>query len=209
MRSLHDLDEAALALAEVCAILLDDTHTDDEVRRAVFTRIPVEQITQAITTYELARPPEEDDQEEMLPRYHTVRRFLPRVLDTIAFDAAPASDSIPTAVDDLKGLQGRRKPQLDDAPLDIVDAGWKRLVIDTSGHVSQPAYTLCVLERLQDRLRRRDVYVKASERWSNPRAKLLHGAEWEAKRTTICRTLGHSISADDVVVGLSAELDAT
>jgi TnpA family transposase len=204
------LDEAALALAEVCSILLDDAHTDDEVRTAVFTRIPVEQITQAIaTTYELARPPEEDYQEEMLTRYQTVRRFLPRVLDTISFDAAPAGNPVLTAVDYLKELQGRRKPQLDDAPLDVVDAGWKRLVIDKSGHVSQPAYTLCVLERLQDRLRRRDVYVKASERWSDPRAKLLHGAEWETKRTTICHTLGHSTSPDDVVAGLSAELDAT
>jgi TnpA family transposase len=37
----------------------------------------------------------------------------------------------------------------------------------------------------------------------------LQGAEWEAKRTTICRTLGHSPTAEDVVTGLSAELDAT
>jgi len=97
LRSLHDLDEAALALAEVCAILLDDAHTDAEVRTAVFTRFPVEQITQAITTtYTLARPREEDYQEEMLTRYHTVRRFLPRVLDLIAFDAVvPADDLCP------------------------------------------------------------------------------------------------------------------
>ena len=90
LRSLRDLDEAALALAEVCAILLDDAHTDDAVRTAVLTRIPREQIAQAMTTtYALARPPEENYQEEMLTRYHTVRRFLPRVLDTIAFTAAP------------------------------------------------------------------------------------------------------------------------
>lgn len=210
MRSLRDLDEAALALAEVCSILLDDAHPDDEVRTAVLTRIPLEQIAQAITTtYKLARPPEEDYQEEMLTRYHTVRRFLPRVLDTISFTAAPAGNPVLTAVDYVKGLQGRRKPQLDDAPLNVVDAGWKRLVMDKSGHVSQSAYTLCVLERLQDRLRRRDIYVEASERWSDPRAKLLQGAEWQAKRTNICRTLGHSTSADDVVEGLRAELDAT
>jgi TnpA family transposase len=210
LRSLRDLDEAALALAEVCAIVLDDAHPNDEVRIVVLSRIPLEQIAQAIaTTYDLARPPEEDYQEEMLTRYHTVRRFLPRVLDTIAFQATPAGSPVLTAVDYVKGLHGRRKPQLDDAPLNVVDAGWKRLVIDTSGHVCQPAYTLCVLERLQDRLRRRDIYVEASERWSDPRAKLLQGAAWAAKRTTICRTLGHSTSADDVVAGLSAALDAT
>ena len=69
LRSLRDLDEAALALAEVCSILLDDAHTDDAVRTAVLTRIPREQIAQAITTTsDLARPPEEDYQEEMLTR---------------------------------------------------------------------------------------------------------------------------------------------
>src|SRR5215211_4847534 len=210
MRSLLDLDEAALALAEVCSILLDDAHPNGEVRTAVFSQIPLEQIAQAIlTTYDLARPPEEDYQEEMLIRYHTVRRFLPRVLDTLSFTAAPAGNPVLTAVDYVKGLQGRRKPQLDDAPLNVVDAGWKRLVMDKSGHVSQSAYTLCVLERLQERLRRRDIYVEASERGSDPRAKLLQGAEWQAKRTNICRTLGHSTSADDVVEGLRAELDAT
>ncbi len=112
-------------------------------------------------------------------------------------------------LDYLKGLQGRRKPALDDAPVNIIDAGWQRLVIDKEGQVGPPADTLCVLERLQDRLRRRDIDVEASERWGDPRAQLLQGAEWQAKRTNICRTLGHSPSADEVVKGLSAELDAT
>jgi TnpA family transposase len=210
IRSLRDLDEAALALAEVCSILLDDTHLDEEVRTTVFTQITQEQIAQAITTtYDLARPPEADYQEEMLTRYRTVRRFLPRVLDTITFKAAPAGDSVLTAVNYLKGLQGRRKPHLEDAPLDVVDPGWKRLVMDKAGELSQPAYTLCVMERLHDRLRRRDVYVEAAERWSDPRAKLLQGTEWESKRTTICQTLGHATSSDDVVKGLRAELDET
>ena len=75
--------------------------------------------------------------------------------------------------------------------------------------VNLPAYTLCVLERLQDRLRRRDIYVEASERWNDPRAKLLQGKEWDAKRTIICQTLGHSTSADEVIKGLSLELDET
>jgi hypothetical protein len=177
------------------------------IRALDFPRIPP--VWLKSLTYELARPPEENHEEEMLTRYQTVRRFLPRVLETVSLKAAPAGSSVLTAVDYLKGLRGRRKPQLDDAPLNVVDAGWKRLVIDKKGQVSQPAYTLCVMERLQDRLRRRDIYVEESERWSDPRAKLLQGAEWEAKRTNICRTLGHSTSADEVVEGLGAELDAT
>ncbi len=210
IRSLRDLDEAALALAEVCSILIDEAYSDEEVRTAIFSRIPADQLAQAITTtHDLARPPEEDYQEEMLSRYQTVHRFLPQVLGTISFKAAPAGKEVLAAVDYLKSLQSRRKLKLDDAPFDVVDAGWKCLVIGQAGEVSRPAYTLCVMERLQDRLRRRDIYVEAAERWSDPRAKLLQGAEWEAKCTTICRTLGQSTSADDIVAGLSAELETT
>jgi hypothetical protein len=35
-------------------------------------------------------------------------------------------------------------------------------------------------------LRRRDVFVARSE-WGNPRMKLLHGAQWEATRSHVCR----------------------
>ena len=38
LRSLRDLDEAALALAEVCSIVLDDARPDDEVRTVVLSR---------------------------------------------------------------------------------------------------------------------------------------------------------------------------
>ena len=210
IRSLHDLDTAALALADVCSVLLDEVYPDDEVRKAIFSKIPVEQITQAITTtHELVRPPEEDYQEEMLTRYQTVRRFLPRVLDTISFKAAPAGNQVLIAVDYLQSLQDSSQPQLNDAPLDVVNTGWKRLVVDQAGNISQPAYTLCVMERLQDRLRRRDIYVEDGERWSDPRAKLLQGTEWEAKRTHVCHILGHSTSPDDIVARLGTELDTT
>jgi len=37
----------------------------------------------------------------------------------------------------------------------------------------------------------------------------LQGAAWDAQRTRVCRTLGQSTSAEDVVAGLSAALDAT
>ena len=209
LRTLRDLDKAALNLAEVCRVLLDDGCPDADVRSAVFTKLPKRQLIDAIATVdELARGPDEKHQAEMVTRYRTVRRFLPHVLRTVKFNAAPAGEPVLAATEYLARHEGRRKQSYDDAPLNIVNAGWKRLVSDKEGRVSPPAYTLCVLERLQDRLRRRDVYVEGSERWGDPRAKLLHGPQWEAKRSTVCRSLGHASSADTVIEGLKNELDA-
>lgn len=64
----------------------------------------------------------------------------------------------------------------------MVSNPWKRLVFDKEGRVNKRGYTLCFLDKLQDSLRRRDVYVENSDRWGDPRAKLLQGKEWQANR---------------------------
>mgnify|MGYP001826522564 FL=1 len=77
------------------------------------------------------------------------------------------------------------------------------------GGIDRSAYTLCVLERLQDGLRRRDLYVTASDRWSDPRTKLLHGEQWRPKRRQICRSLKRPLDPERVLPRLRKELDET
>ena len=65
-----------------------------------------------------------------------------------------------------------------------------------------------MLERLQDNLRRRDVFVPSSERWGDTRKKLLHGDEWKAKRPQVCRSLDLPVTADSALKRLGCQLDA-
>jgi hypothetical protein len=44
---------------------------------------------------------------------------------------------------------------------------------------------------------------------SDARIGLLSGSAWEAARSTICRSLGHSVSANETIIALSRELDQT
>ena len=73
--------------------------------------------------------------------------------------------------------------------------------------IDRRAYTLCVLHRLQDGLRRRDVFVDRSERWGDPRAKLLHGAAWETARSQVCLSLGRQATAATELESLTRQLD--
>ncbi len=111
----------------------------------------------------------------MVEQYGRVRRFLPKLLCDIEFKAAPAGKATLEAHHYLAGLLKSRKQQLEEAPLDIVSNPWKRLVFDKEGRVTKRGYTLCFLDKLQDSLRRRDVCVENSDRWGDPRAKLLQG----------------------------------
>jgi TnpA family transposase len=81
-------------------------------------------------------------------------------------------------------------------------------VIEKGRRVNRPAYTLCAMDRLQDGLRRRDLYVSPSERWGDPRAKLLQGARWQAERKRICRSLKLPLNAEEAVQRLRTQLDA-
>jgi Domain of unknown function (DUF4158) len=64
-------------------------------------------------------------------------------------------------------------PSMSAAPLKVVTKAWSRLVINASGGIDRKAYTFCVLQCLRSALRRRDVFVVKSQRYCNPRVKLL------------------------------------
>jgi len=64
-----------------------------------------------------------------------------------------------------------------------------------------------VLERLQESLRRRDIFVARRDRWGDPRVKLLQGPQWETMRPQVCRALGHSESPEPALHSLAQQLD--
>ena len=66
-------------------------------------------------------------------------------------------------------------------------ASWRRYVLLGEGVVDRRAYTMCVLDRLYQGLRRRDVYVDRSKHWGDTRALLLQGEEWTAARPNVSR----------------------
>ena len=138
-----------------------------------------------------------------------VRRFLPQLLNGIEFKAAPAGATTIDAVNFLASLGNSHKQILENPPLEILSTPWKRLVFDKEGRVNKRGYTLCFLDKLQDSLRRRDVYVENSDRWGDPRTKLLQGADWQANRIQVCRLLRHPVSPHEAVAKLTQHLDAT
>lgn len=162
-----------------------------------------------ISMYKVARMADDSFQKEMVEQYGRVRRFLPKMLSNIIFKAAPAGHTTLEALNYLAKVVSNRKQILDNPPMEIISGPWKRLVFDKEGRVNRRGYTLCFLDKLQDALRRRDIYVEQSDRWGDPRAKLLQGTEWQANRVHVCRALGHPIKPQEAVAGLVRQLDAT
>jgi TnpA family transposase len=78
----------------------------------------------------------------------------------------------------------------------LVPPAWRKAVYANpdlpQGPVDRDAYVVCVLEQLHRALNNRDVFAAPSHRWSNPRARLLEGPEWEA----VCEDVLAALSLD-------------
>lgn len=208
LRTLGDLDIAAIQLRIMGGVVLDERCDLLTLRQEIFARVPKEQIQQAIVTIDdLTRPPDDAFYPELADRYGHIRRFLPTLLKAVSFQSTQAGKPLLEAVQFLRDLEEQRKPDMSQAPLEVVSPAWKRVVLGKDKKGDRAAYTLCVLQQLQERLRRRDIYVNRSERWGDPRAKLLCGAAWEAVRSQVCRTLQREPHAASELQTLSQHLE--
>jgi len=209
LRTLKDLDGAALMLADVGRVVLDPASPDHGLRRRIFEAIPQPLLQRAVQNVDaLVRPPEDVFYKELDARYAGVRRYLPAVLKHVRFEANPAGKPVVAAYDWLREhLQGPKPAN--GAPQEVITTAWQRHVVRKDRSLDLHAYTFCVLDRLLTALRRRDAFAKPSWRYADPRANLLGESEWEAMRPIVCRTLGLSAQPQPVLDALRAELDRT
>jgi TnpA family transposase len=210
LRTIQELDAAALRMRSVCKVVLDPKCLDHKVRFRIFAQIAKQQLEEDVDTVGILSRTGDDKNkyyDHLVNNYGTVRRFLPSLLRNIEFEGTTGGVPVLQALRFLKKIEGKPNPTMEDAPQELVNAAWKKPVLGRDGKIDRRFYTFCVLERLQDSLSRRDVYVTPSERWGDPRAKLLHGQAWETARLQVCRTLDLAPTAEPELAELGKQID--
>ena len=206
LRTIRDLDAAALKLRQAGAVLTDDNVEDAAVRQAAFAIVSRDVFATALEQIDaLVRPPGDLYFTELRAQAGKLR-FVPALLRSVHFGAAPAGQPVLDAVRHLKSADGRGPSP--SAPLGFVPSGWRRQVKARDGSIDKVAYRLCLMEGIRNAVRRRDLFAFPSVRYADPRLGLLSGSAWESARPAICRTLGLSTDAPAEVAGLAGRLDA-
>ena len=206
LRTIRDLDAAALQLRRAGGVLMDDAVEDGAVREAAFALVPRVTLAAALEQIDaIVRPPGDLYFTELRARTGKLR-FLPAMLRSVVLGATPAGQSTLDAMRHLRSTDGRGPAP--SAPLGFVPGGWKRQVKAPDGGVDSLGYRLCLLDAMRSGIRRRDLFASPSLRYADPRIGLLAGTAWEAARPAICRTLGLSTDAPAEVARLTGRLDA-
>ncbi|MEO7195630.1 MAG: Tn3 family transposase [Pseudonocardiaceae bacterium] len=178
-------------------------------------------VANALDTVERLVPEDDGSAETALrtalgARYNTVRPFLRLLGESDALSAALGGRRVLAAVRTLPALARRRvgqRPLLPaDIDTDLVPPAWRPAVYANralaEGAVDRDAYVVCVLEQLFTALNRRDVFAAPSQRWSDPRARLLDGARWEALHHDVLAGLSLQAPVREHLASLSRGLDA-
>jgi hypothetical protein len=118
--TIKDLDKAARKLREACTIFLDESNPERDVRDAIFSKISKEDLNAAIQKVDiLTKPPEHNFEFEELFRHFTnIRKFLPKLMKAVEFQATPAGQPALLAWNFLRGREANnRKIKFDNAPI--------------------------------------------------------------------------------------------
>ena len=132
---------------------------------------------------------------------------MPSLLRTLRFGATPAGQPVLEALEYLREVEEVGRAQAGNPPRQVIMGVWHRYLPETDDKLDWKAYVFCCLNQLRSALRRRDLFVQPSFRYADARIGLLSGQAWEAARPTICRSLGHSLLAEETLVGLGRQLD--
>jgi hypothetical protein len=120
LRSLKDLDKAAMVLAKACRAILNLEIEEHYLRNAVFAQIPPENLAEALSDVEsLVRPPDNIYYNELEKRYRSLRIFVPSLLKHINFGASPAGEPVVAAYEWLK-LHEQRIKDNPEAPREVI-----------------------------------------------------------------------------------------
>ncbi|WP_349963061.1 Tn3 family transposase [Rhizobium sp. ZPR3] len=206
LRSLRDLDAAALKLRDAAIVILDSETPDDAVHTAIFDLIDRQVLDEAVERVGTLAEPHDDTYFTEIRKHNRKIAYTPGLLAGLDLGAAPAGRPLLEAIDYLRVVQSGRK-RAGPAPMAFAPKIWLPQLKAPDGAVDLTGYKLCVLDGLRRAIRRRDIFPLRSLRYADPRKGLLSGPAWEAARPTVCRTVGVSTVADEELRDLSSRLD--
>ena len=220
LRNLKDLDESAGLLGKAMKLLLEWTKKRPVARDKVLEQFGEAKLKEAVLQVEkLTTGADVRDSEVWLSAQNSVWNFFSRFVKVVAFEGTPVNAGLLEAVTFLQS-ESWRVLDWEKAPRGFVPRSWKTLVYDKSTGRPSPegavqaktlnakTYVLCVAQQLYLALKARAVYAPLSLRHRNPRAGLLEGEVWEAKRVELARNLNMPLQAKPELERLEAALDS-
>jgi TnpA family transposase len=194
---------------KISHVLLDEELPDDDIRSTVFEVIPPEKLReQMIEAEDWLSGKKSDPFALVVNRFSYLRQFSPSFLEHLSFKLEPeGNDSIIKAIEILRKAnynKTRRIPK--QAPVDFIPQRL-RPFIENNGRINRRAYECAVFSSLRDEIKRGNIWIKHSKRYSRLDDFFISNAQWESIREDFFRRAELPSNPTDIRLYLTERLN--
>lgn len=204
------LNEKLHHFLEIGDSLLEARKNQTDPYLEIEKKIPWEEMMTSIEeTRSLVRPKNYDYLDLIASRFSYLRKYIPTLLNTLAFTSMDKDNSVTAAVTLLKeaNLEGKRTIT-PDAPIDFLPKKWRKYVINKDQSINKAYYEIATLSELRNHVRAGNVAIEGSRSHKNFEEYLIPKVEWENFRREEAALSMEHVTAETYLQTRSHELTA-
>lgn len=208
MRTIKDLDRAALTLSKIVELLFDESITNQEIRKVISDKFQKEEMDAAIfQVKDIVRNEQEPIAiNELRKAFRKIKKFIPSILLSINFEGNNYGADSLVVWEKIKEVFP--KPITLDHFYDIepcLSKKWQYYIHENPTSVNQ-CVLIAGLELLFQGLKKHDIFVTNSEKYADPMSYLLDDSTWIEQREVLITQLDLPSSGTLAVQKLSEDL---
>lgn len=171
-------------LDQIGSMILDHTIANKQLRKKVFSQIPIEELqTEVDECKSLSRPQNDQAIDYFGRKFGYLRQFTPQWLERLQFVSLQNDQSLIRGINIIRKINSNDNRKIpSNAPISFINDSWKRYVL-ADGYIDRHYYELCCLWTLRNTLRTGDIWVLGSRRYNNPDSYLISKLKWPELRT--------------------------
>lgn len=129
---------------------------------------------------ELARPSDYDYLDLIKSRYGSLRKYLPRLLNTLEFKSIKGKEPLLESVEVLKDLNETKKRKVpENTPVEFLPKRWLNHVRKPDGTIDRHYFEIAVVSEIRDKVKAGDLSIKGSKQFKEFEDYLISKEEWE------------------------------
>lgn len=209
LRTLKDLDRAALTLSDIVELIMDSSDETKNFRQSILEKYPEESISDALSQVkQLVRNEHEPIAiAELLKSYRKFKRFIPEILETLSLEHTQYGDDSIRIWEMIKTRYPKPVTYNMFLSLECIFPKKWGYYIHKNPEQSNKCVIIAGIELLIKSLKRHDIYISQSNLYKNPMDFLLNEQIWEKQRSVLVEQLNLSGSAEKMRASLTRDLE--